>query len=187
MFYIISNPIICMDCWGIITFLGLPEAWSAISLAMVLAYIMLIHTSWAKPSPERRAFKAAAVLMALTLILAFFSVRAIKETTQIPRSCIPCPAEDCNPYCIENDFSFPSGHAATIFAVCTAAYLLLRRRSGLLLYIPAALIAYSRVALGVHTPADAAAGSAIGILSCLVIWKLQPRMGILSTLKDKKR
>ena len=67
------------------------------------------------------------------------------------------------------------------------ALLLLRRREALLLYIPAVLVAYSRVALGVHTLPDVAAGSAIGLLSAIVIWKLQPRLGILSTPTEGRK
>ena len=173
-----------MDPWFAVTQLGLPEGWAAIALGMVLTYIILRHTTWTKPSPERKAFKTATVLLTLTLILAFVAVHGIKEITQVPRLCTPCSSPEisaCNPYCIDDDPSFPSGHAATIFAVCTVALLLLRRREALLLYVPAAVIAYSRVALGVHTLPDIAAGSLIGLISALVIWKIQPRLGLLAS------
>lgn len=183
-----------MDPWFAVTQLGLPEAWAALSLGMVITYLILMNTSWSRPSTHRKAFRAVTVLLALALILAFVSVRAVKETAQVPRPCIPCSAcmcpdgsgegclcpDGCNPYCIDDDFSFPSGHAATIFAACTAAVILLRRRESFLLYLPAALIAYSRIALGVHTPADIAAGSVIGIVSAVVAWRVQPKLGILS-------
>ena len=173
-----------MDFWFAITQLGLPEAWSSIALGMVLTYLMLRHTSWQRPSLERRAFKTVTVLLVFTLILAFVAVHAVKVTTQVPRPCTPCgnglEPPDCNPYCIDDDYSFPSGHAATIFSVCTLAFLLLRRRSALLLFIPAALIACSRLVLGVHTLPDIAAGALIGLASAVIIWKIRPRMGIFS-------
>ncbi len=193
-----------MDLWFAVTQLGLPEAWASISLGMVLTYIMLRHTSWQRPSPERRAFKAATVLLVFTLILAFVAVHAVKVTTQLPRPCTPCgdalePPElpdlpqydqagkegNCNIYCIDDDYSFPSGHAATIFSVSTLAFLLIRRRwgsipRGLLLYLPACLVAWSRVALGVHTIPDIAAGAFIGLASALVVWRIRPRMGIFA-------
>lgn len=177
-----------MDFWFAITQLGLPEAWSSIALGMVLTYLMLRHTSWQRPSPERRAFKIATVLLVFTLILAFVAVHAVKVTAQVPRPCTPCTSPEisaCNPYCIDDDYSFPSGHAATIFSLCTVAFLLLRRRlgsipGGLMLYLPACLVAWSRVALGVHTIPDISAGAFIGLASALVVWRIRPRMCIFA-------
>jgi len=173
-----------MDPWFILTQLGLPEGWACISLAMAIAYILLRKTAWRKPSPERRAFKRVTVLLTLALILSFVSVHAIKETTRIPRPCTPCPSPEisaCNPYCTENDFSFPSGHAAAIFAAATSAFLAFgRRREALLLYVPAVMVAYSRVALGVHTFPDILAGSLIGAGSALLVWRYRGRLGILA-------
>jgi membrane-associated phospholipid phosphatase len=122
-----------MNPWYAVTQLGLPEAWSSVALGMVLTYLILRHTSWREPSAERRAFKAATVLLVFTLILAFVAVHAVKVTAQVPRPCIPCGEglmpPDCNTYCTDG-YSFPSGHAATIFSVCTVAFLFLRRRFG---------------------------------------------------------
>jgi undecaprenyl-diphosphatase len=62
------------------------------------------------------------------------------------------------------DFSFPSGHAAAGFA---AAYALARgfsRRVSLPAYVLAALIAVSRVWVGVHYPSDILAGAIVGTL-----------------------
>jgi membrane-associated phospholipid phosphatase len=172
-----------MDLWFAITQLGLPEAWAAIAVGMVFTYLLFRQTSWQRPSPERRAFKTVTVLLVFTLILAFVAVRAVKVTAQVPRPCTPCSSPEmsaCNPYCIDDDYSFPSGHAASIFSVSTLTILLLRRRPALLLYLLAGLVACSRVALGVHTIPDVAAGSLIGLASALVVWKIRPRMGIFS-------
>ena len=57
--------------------------------------------------------------------------------------------------------SFPSGHAATSFAGAIAlAWLLPRLRSALI--VLAALVAFSRVYVGVHYPSDVLAGAVIG-------------------------
>jgi undecaprenyl-diphosphatase len=170
-----------MEPWFLVTMLGWPEGWAAISAGMVFTYILLRHTSWEKPSPHRKAFKAATVLLTFTLILAFVAIQGLKETVQMPRPCIPCSGglepPECNPYCME-DSSFPSGHAATIFSVCTVAILLIRRREAVLLYLLAGLVAWSRVALGVHTIPDIAAGSLIGMASALVVWKALPKIPV---------
>ena len=69
----------------------------------------------------------------------------------------------------ESSTSFPSGHAASSF-VC--AYLLTRcfGKKGALAYIPATLIAVSRVYVGVHYPSDVLAGMVLGTLVGAAIW-----------------
>lgn len=69
----------------------------------------------------------------------------------------------------ESSTSFPSGHAASSF-VC--AYLLTRAfgKKGALAYIPAALIAISRVYVGVHYLSDVLAGMALGTLVGVSVW-----------------
>jgi membrane-associated phospholipid phosphatase len=173
-----------MDFWFAVTQLGLPEAWASIALGMVITYLILRHTLWKKDSRERRAFKSVTLLLVLGLGLTFVLVEAVKESARVPRPCVPCtgsPEEiSCNPYCVDGDYSFPSGHAATGFCVATVFFILWRRRSGLAVFLAAALIAFSRVALGVHTFQDILAGGAIGIAAPLVVWRIRPRKGILS-------
>jgi undecaprenyl-diphosphatase len=57
--------------------------------------------------------------------------------------------------------SFPSGHAASAFAFATGVAAT-RPRTGRLLRVLAALVAYSRVHTGVHYPGDVLAGSLLG-------------------------
>lgn len=70
------------------------------------------------------------------------------------------------------DFSFPSGHSAASFSVAMAIYLSGHKRVGTVALIFAALIAVSRLYLGVHYPTDVLAGAAVGCLSALLIEKL---------------
>ena len=69
----------------------------------------------------------------------------------------------------ESSTCFPSGHAASGF-VC--AYLLTRSfgKKGALAYIPASLIALSRVYVGVHYLSDVLAGMAVGTLVGAAVW-----------------
>lgn len=60
-------------------------------------------------------------------------------------------------------YSFPSGHATVSFA-CATVLALAVPRLRVPLYALAALIAFSRVYVGVHYPFDVLAGAALGLL-----------------------
>jgi len=60
-------------------------------------------------------------------------------------------------------YSFPSGHATNIFAAMVFLSARYKRFSPLFMLI-AALVAYSRVYVGVHYPLDVAAGALLGSL-----------------------
>jgi undecaprenyl-diphosphatase len=73
--------------------------------------------------------------------------------------------------------SFPSGHAATSFAcAATLARFAPRRAVAVTLYVLAALIAFSRVYVGVHYPLDVIAGAVLGLL---VATALRPLPAVL--------
>ncbi len=59
-------------------------------------------------------------------------------------------------------FSFPSAHASNFFAVASFVSSFYRRPR-VWLYFVAALVAYSRVYVGVHYPTDVLAGAALGL------------------------
>jgi membrane-associated phospholipid phosphatase len=93
----------------------------------------------------------------------------------VPRPCTPCSSlgtgmfplgtdlsAACNPYC-DTDSSFPSGHAGTIFAVFSSLCVAFRKRLVIPLFLIPILVAYSRVALGVHTFQDVLAGALLGL------------------------
>ena len=75
----------------------------------------------------------------------------------------------------QSTWSFPSGHAAASFA---CAFILARffPKRGKLAYIPAAIIALSRIYVGVHYPTDVIAGAVFGTLvgwaACAVLRKI---------------
>lgn len=56
------------------------------------------------------------------------------------------------------DFSFPSGHTCASFAVALVCWRMLPRKYGAPLMALAALVAFSRLYLGVHYPSDVLGG-----------------------------
>ena len=64
-------------------------------------------------------------------------------------------------------FSFPSSHTATCFAMATAIYLF-HKRLGIIAYIYASLVAFSRMYLYVHYPSDIFGGVILGICLSLI-------------------
>jgi undecaprenyl-diphosphatase len=75
-------------------------------------------------------------------------------------------------------WSFPSGHSAAAFG---GAWLLNRKspRFGILRYMIAGMVAFSRIYLGDHYPGDVASGSALGMLFAMFfrwlarLWRIQ--------------
>lgn len=77
--------------------------------------------------------------------------------------------------------SFPSGHAAnnfTVAAVCAVFF----RRWGWLVFLPATLVAYSRIYVGSHWPLDVLVscliGAGIGVLMSVAVEALWRRWGL---------
>lgn len=77
------------------------------------------------------------------------------------------------------DSSFPSGHTMEAFAMAAAiACLVSKKRLMIAVYLWAMLVAYSRMALGVHYPSDVLAGILFGTITgwavCTVFNRLRP-------------
>lgn len=69
-----------------------------------------------------------------------------------------------NPYKIEKDASFPSGHTSTAFALATSMSMQYKKWYVVVpAFVWAGSVGYSRMYLGEHYPTDVFAGAAIGI------------------------
>lgn len=86
---------------------------------------------------------------------------------------------------IPSDTSFPSGHSAASFAVAAGVYMAGWKKTGIVLYIAAALIGFSRLYLGVHFPTDVIGGAIVGVLCAWVIRKIID--GVIKLKKGRKR
>jgi undecaprenyl-diphosphatase len=111
----------------------------------------------ASNDPARHQAFAAAALAVLTGILAF---KILKRAVGRKR---PCAIE---PHCWANllppdQFSFPSGHSITAFAVAIALSAFYPWALPMLLFC-AVSVAASRVLLGMHFLSDVVAGSGLG-------------------------
>ena len=113
----------------------------------------------------------------LTVLSADLFALGLKELTSRPRPFIAHPEPD--PLMGTSlDVSFPSGHAATSFAGATVLALA-HRRAAVPLYLLAALIAWSRVYVGVHYPGDVLVGAVLGVGIGLVstwLWHRAPAL-----------
>lgn len=143
----------------------------------VIAGLALIY------SLDRPGFRKKAVLFLLTMGLAGLLLNLAKDVIGRPRplerfrhDIDQGKAVIYTPYETLTARSFPSGHSQAAFTAATFLFLYFRR-FGALLFTCAATVAFSRVYVGSHFPADVLAGSAFGWLMAYCVWRLDP-MGL---------
>lgn len=114
--------------------------------------------------------KAGLVLLVGLLLTTILGEGIIKNIVQRPRAFITYP--DIN-IIIQPpaSFSFPSGHTGSSFA---AAFIIAyyNKKFGILAFILAALIGFSRLYLFVHYPSDVLAGMLLGTVSAMITLKI---------------
>jgi undecaprenyl-diphosphatase len=99
-------------------------------------------------------------------IMGIFLFQALKKKSRRRRPC------DIEPHCWSqilppDKYSFPSGHSITAFAVAIPVGLFYPQLQPCLLAV-AALIAFSRIILGMHFLSDVVVGSLIGVVLALL-------------------
>jgi undecaprenyl-diphosphatase len=123
--------------------------------------------------------KKVAVLGLIALFVSNAIVYLLKFIIAEPRPFLTLPNVDLLVY--ENgSYSFPSGHTASSFAAAVVIGLKYKfnfrgKNYGLIypLLAFAGVIGFSRIYIGVHYPLDVAFGALIGILSSLIVLKLE--------------
>ncbi|MBD0291859.1 MAG: phosphatase PAP2 family protein [Thermoleophilia bacterium] len=116
-------------------------------------------------------------------------VQILKEVIERPRPFRAIPGADpLTTFSIS--YSLPSGHAATSFAGAVMLAVFFRRALPWLLVLAVA-VAYSRVYVGVHYPADVIAGAALGTawaLGWLAVFRaLRPQLSGLARVPARRR
>ena len=69
----------------------------------------------------------------------------------------------------ENDWPFPNGHSAFLFAIATTIYLY-NKKWGIVCFIAVILLNISRIVAGVHALSDMLGGMIIGIVTAYIIF-----------------
>lgn len=118
----------------------------------------------------RLSLRRASIAFIAFLVLRLFA-ELFKFAIVVPRPCwqeqrvalISCPLT----------YSFPSGHAVGLVMAASLVGFFSKRRLVLFGFVALALVvSWSRVIVGVHTPVDSIAGSALGLGFGWVIWRL---------------
>ncbi len=126
---------------------------------------------WLVPFAAQRRTRATSLWLAGAVLLTTSLVNVIKE---IVRRARPCDALGwCSAIAIASPggYSFPSGHAAGSFAF--AGFVAVRvPRWALCAGLYAAIVAWSRCALGVHYPSDVLAGAVLGTIIGVVVGRV---------------
>ena len=139
-----GSSAIWIDVVRLFTFLG--SGW------MLLGLVPLLLTT---------RMRGQTLTLLVTLAATSGIVASVKALAGRVRPCHAHAWMQELPIALPTDPSFPSGHAAGSFAFAAFVFAT-HRGAGLALAGVAALIALSRVVLGVHYPSDVAAGAFLG-------------------------
>jgi undecaprenyl-diphosphatase len=156
-----------LSSWdGAVSALGEELRWAPLTFLFVLAstwFVMwpLIIAAGCACDAKRKCLPRATVAAGVAVTTAALLVTLLKDLFDRARPPVADPALDPVGL-VPASASFPSGHAATAFAAAVAVAIIYPRLRWPLLGL-AAVVAVSRVYLGVHYMLDVAAGTLLGI------------------------
>lgn len=79
---------------------------------------------------------------------------------------------------LPHSYSFPSGHTICAFSVAFILWRMCHGWQRWLIMAVAALMAFSRLYLGVHYPTDILAGIIVAVCGSCIVWKYRSRIGL---------
>jgi undecaprenyl-diphosphatase len=131
----------------------------------VFIVFILLFTAWKKGSRSMwHHFFSTALVMILTALLIWL-LKTLFDRDR-PFSTYPFIEK----LSLGGGSSFPSGHTMETFAIAFAITRIFRiREIGIILFLWASLVGYTRMALGVHFPSDVAGGAILGMLMGFLI------------------
>jgi undecaprenyl-diphosphatase len=140
--------------------------WLLSAIGVAASIWLLIALQLALYAPRLRA--AAWQVVIAVLLAQFVTDQVLKPFVERPRPSTVAGARVIGQ--APETHSFPSGHATSSFAAATVlAFALRRRPARAAAFVLAALIALSRVHVGVHYPLDVLAGSLLGLTIGVVV------------------
>jgi undecaprenyl-diphosphatase len=160
---------------------GFMEAYALWAGLVVLAVIAVLCWLWAR---RQRRFEGvvAAVLAGVSALVSLGINHFVSQAVARVR---PCHAlvHLYHPKVLlacASDYSFPSDHAV-IAGALAMGLLLFDIRIGIPAALLALLLAFARVYVGVHYPADVIAGLLLGAAIAIILWALLRRPALLVT------
>ena len=146
--------------------------WIIVTLALLIIPAIMLKRSNGNSGRQKalRALFIAGIMCAIAFIL----------SALVNNLCLKHIVDRTRPYELINgltllvdradDASFPSGHAAASFSVATVLLFRLPKKFGVPAFVLAAIIAFSRLYVGIHFPTDVLVGTIDGIvIGCISI------------------
>lgn len=132
----------------------------------VVAMLSAIIFFWREYRHHAPKFWSELTSTTITVFLAWAVSGILKLIVHAPRPFVEKGIE--NQFMVQSHTSFPSGHATIFFALATIIFMY-SKRTGIMLYCFAIVIATARVVAGIHYPIDVVAGALIGIGIALIL------------------
>ncbi|MGQ4490160.1 phosphatase PAP2 family protein [Streptomyces sp. SAS_281] len=150
----------------------LVTTWSAYGLGV---FALLMVLAWWQARRAGTPTAVTALVVPVVTVLAYGVNSFLKLTVHEDRPCDQLHVSTLEACPAPGDWSFPSNHAA-LASAAAFALLLVSRRLGLVALAAAALMAASRVWVGVHYPHDVLVGFLVGALvALLATWPVRRR------------
>ncbi|MER5726737.1 phosphatase PAP2 family protein [Streptomyces sp. NPDC002138] len=150
----------------------LVAGWSSYGLAL---FAVLMAAGWWRARRAGTPVAVTALAVPLITLLAFGTDALLKLAVREDRPCQTLRAPTLEACPAPGDWSFPSNHAA-LAAAAAVALCFVSRRLGALALAAAALMAVSRVWVGVHYPHDVLAGCLVGAsVAAVSSWAVRRR------------